>query len=722
MNAAPAVITRWNRLNDTAGEPVGTTWDRFFATLAAAPAYLGDDQHPGWSPCTCTPCIRADANVVGIGALVLDYDSGTSLDAAADLWGECLGLIHTTRKHTAESHRFRVILPFSRVLTPAEYPIVWRWAQKLASSAGQRIDASTKNPSRFWYLPGVSVGGAYEARPLTGGAIDPDPILAAHAYEEHERQASAAAANDAYAAGTDLEKRASRYLARMPEAISGSGGHRALWAAALALVRGFRLDPGAALGMLAAEYNPRCQPPWSERELRHKVDQAANDATTPFGYLADKALPDRGSAEAPPDDGWEPPHVPPDFVDDYVAPTLAPAPARMAAPGDWSARLSLTPKGHVRNTFDNTCVILDNHSAYGARLTFDEMRLSPLLNGKPLTDADVGNMRCKIEQEFGFGPSDDTVRKAIATVVEPRSFHPVQRYLNALAAWDGHHRLERVVRDILGAEDTDLARKMIRKWFISAVARVMRPGCKVDTALVLVGPQGYRKSTFFAVLGGEWFADTWMNLEDKDAYLQLHAAWIYEWAEVENVTSRKQASTVKAFVTSKADTFRTPYGHTVAPHQRSNVIVGTTNEGQFLSDCTGSRRFWVLTVQRLIDTVALEDWRDQLWAEALVAYKTGEEWWLDRESEAERERAAAEYVIEDAYEEKLHAWLLGKSEAKMGHLLEFALELKTPQHTLGEQHRVGRLMRKMGWKQHRVGQDRARIWVRPPLQQDLQAA
>ena len=81
-------------------------------------------------------------------------------------------------------------------------------------------------------------------------------------------------------------RRASAYLARMPAAISGQGGHSQTYAAATALVHGFELDPVDAMRLLQTEYNPRCEPPWSEKELRHKVDDAAiKPHSRPRGWL-----------------------------------------------------------------------------------------------------------------------------------------------------------------------------------------------------------------------------------------------------------------------------------------------------------------------------------------------------------------------------------------------------------------------------------------------------
>jgi len=103
------------------------------------------------------------------------------------------------------------------------------------------------------------------------------------------------------AAPANLETRARAYLSAMAPAVSGQGGHSATWDAAVAMVRGFNLDPEAALAILVADYNPRCNPPWSERELRHKVQDALQNGQVPFGYLADAGRPTPApKAAAPP--------------------------------------------------------------------------------------------------------------------------------------------------------------------------------------------------------------------------------------------------------------------------------------------------------------------------------------------------------------------------------------------------------------------------------------
>ncbi len=163
--------------------------------------------------------------------------------------------------------------------------------------------------------------------------------------------------------------------------------------------------------------------------------------------------------------------------------------------------------------------------------------------------------------------------------------------------------------------------------------------------------QGIGKSTFFRILAGEWFSDTEMAL-DKDAMMQLRAAWIYEWAELENVTGRQSVSRVKAFLTSTEDKYRPPFGRTPITVKGSGVIVGSTNNQDFLHDPSGSRRFWVVPVGA-VHLVQLRAQREQLLAEAVAAHQGGERRWLNEEEEARRAALATRFVETDPWEARV---------------------------------------------------------------------
>lgn len=385
-------------------------------------------------------------------------------------------------------------------------------------------------------------------------------------------------------------------------------------------------------------------------------------------------------------------------------------------PEAWMETLFRTPKGAVRSTFANLCAILRNAQEY-ASLRYNDMTLSPELRGVSLGDADLGAIREAIERAWGFSPGAEATSGAMLTVSSERRYHPVREYLEGLT-WDGAARIDTVCERILRVEPTAINRTMVRAWFVSAAARAMYPGAKVDTALVLVGPQGVQKSGFFRVLGGEWFSDTAINLDSKDAYQQLRHAWIYEWGEIEQITGRAHAGKVKAFVASQVDAFRPPFARAVAVYKRSNVIVGSTNEDHFLNDPTGSRRFWVLRVHGRIDLAALAEERDQLWAEAMTALASGEPWWLDGGAEEARMETAEDFRVEDPWEGAVASWLASRmpgDEAPITtrRLLSDCLGVRLEDQKHTDAMRVAAAMKRLGWRNRVERVDAnglARVW------------
>ena len=221
----------------------------------------------------------------------------------------------------------------------------------------------------------------------------------------------------------------------------------------------------------------------------------------------------------------------------------------------------------------------------------------------------------------------------LAVVAAERIYHPIKDYFAGLT-WDGVPRLDSLLIDYCGAEDTPYTRAVTRKTLCAAVARVYEPGRKFDSILVLSGPQGIGKSTFFAKLGGAWYSDSLAisDMKDKTAAEKLQGYWILELGELAGI-KKVDVETVKSFVTRVDDKYRQAYGMVVESHPRSCIIVGTTNsESGFLRDITGNRRFWPVQVS---EHGSHHPWDleeiDQVWAEAIQAYKDGESLFLSGE-------------------------------------------------------------------------------------------
>ena len=207
------------------------------------------------------------------------------------------------------------------------------------------------------------------------------------------------------------------------------------------------------------------------------------------------------------------------------------------------------------------------------------------------------------------------------------AMHPVRDYLTALV-WDGISRLDSWLITYLDAEDTPLIRAIGSRWMISAVARIMQPGAKVDHMLILEGPQGGKKSSALKTLAGaEWFTDELAEIGSKDAAQQMRGIWIIEIAELDAI-SRAEVSRIKAFLTRTTDRYRPPYERYVVEVPRQCVFAGSVNPETYLRDETGNRRFWPVRCGS-IDIDALRHDRDQLWAEAVARYRQGAIWWLD---------------------------------------------------------------------------------------------
>jgi len=373
-------------------------------------------------------------------------------------------------------------------------------------------------------------------------------------------------------------------------------------------------------------------------------------------------------------------------------PEATPAPAGAFRP--WRSRSYLTAVSIIEA---NARDVLE-----GRKLELNEMTGRIELGRVLLKDADESRVRANIEARFtggldknnneiGLQLSLSDVSAAIAQIAHDNSYHPVREYLNRLK-WDGVERLDHVAGDILRATDTPLNRLLVRKFFISAVARPMNPGCKVDTVIILVGEQGLLKSTFFRTIAYPWFDDTAIDLAKKDAFESLRNSWILEWAELESLLRARDTNSVKAFLSSPKDTYRPSYGRNVIEVKRSGVIVGSTNHREFLSDETGARRFHPIVVG-VIDIAVAAEQRDQLWAEAVHRFRAGETWWLTPEDDRALEGIHEEHRVRDAWEERVLNWAETQDGFTTAEVLRGPIGKDVGQWTKGDEMRIAKILK-----------------------------
>jgi predicted P-loop ATPase len=306
-------------------------------------------------------------------------------------------------------------------------------------------------------------------------------------------------------------------------------------------------------------------------------------------------------------------------------------------------------------------------------------------------------------QREGIDVPLNVTASAVETVARGNSFHPIRDYLGGLK-WNGIDRLETFATDYLGTEDTSYNTAVGRCIFISAVARVFEPGCKVDHVAVLEAEQGAFKSSAVDALFSPWFSDELAELGSKDAAMQARVAWGIEIAELTSMR-KGEVERIKAFIARSVDRFRPSYGRRVIEVPRQCVFVGTTNSDGYLKDETGARRFWPLQC-RCIKLKAIKRDRDQLWAEAVTLYRKGEPWWLTdvHDIAAAREEQADRYA-DDAWEAIIAKRLNGKDDTSVAEILADVLRIEEAHWTQADQNRVARCLTVHGWHQY---------WARVP--------
>jgi len=434
------------------------------------------------------------------------------------------------------------------------------------------------------------------------------------------------------------------------------------------------------------------------------------------------------------DYGWQPKRAPrregpPPTTDEPARASSSESRAERTRPAVWTDSFQRNDKGGIRATLGNVRLILENDERWEKVLGYCEfsyrlmkIKPPPFPHGQvgEWSDVDTTRLRVWISDEYGFTPASADAQDVALMVAQTNVFHPVRRYL-AGVTWDKEPRLAHWMGDWLGsrANETYLA-EVGTKFLIGAVARVMKPGCKMDNVLILEGVQGLKKSSSIEALFGEWFSDAPILLGDKDAYQNIHGCWCVELAEMD-AFNKAESTTAKSFFSQRRDRYRPSYGRFAQDFPRQCVFMGSTNQHEYFKDYSGNTRYWPVSCEH-IEIEAIRDNRDQLWAEAYHRYREGEPWWIDRANAPLFEAEQDARMQADAWESVIDDWLSSQTREHVTAHDVLTEAIKMPTHMIQKSHqmRIAPIMQKLGWGQGRAyvpageGKNKqTRVYVRP---------
>jgi len=372
--------------------------------------------------------------------------------------------------------------------------------------------------------------------------------------------------------------------------------------------------------------------------------------------------------------------------------------------------LTRTPKPYANR--NNIALILENDPIYSS-LCYNDHSNKVIWKERELWDPDLEDIGLHIERAYNIRYPSADIKRAVLRVAHKNIQENIKAWVTNLPKWDGEQRIHNLFRNVFRAQiipgSEQLIQEMSKKWIISLVARVMKPGCKMDTFLVLCGEKGLGKSTGLKTLIGEdWFSDSPLDISKKDSLELIHSteSWLWELAELHSLQGRT-ADNFKAFISSAEDKFRPSYQQFPKSYLRRVVFAGTSNNYQFLSDGP-ERRVWPITVTQQVDLEYLRAWREQLFAEALEEYLQGEIWYLEWESQRMLSELQEAYIIDDPWAIKVREAIAG-GKNNTTEIMNY-LDLPVSQQHTGNAKRIAQICKESGYKQ--VILDGQRIWKR----------
>ncbi len=646
----------------------------------------------GWSPATFAGDRRALSNVETVQALVLDVD-------VPELPNMPEGL--SWFAHRTFSGNWRLVIELSRPYRADEHARLRKAAMADFGIDEAKGPSTAPDASRFYFGPTVSALELFETRRGMGGTLDVDAYLAtvptSPTTEVVEAKPPLASGAEPPAGASPSPAGASLFQGRVDmtpvfdaaakRSIKESSRLvlREIAAGIFAPTRGGR-DSGLhhAASVVASLTDEPQSDEWA-RGLGTIIVERMGDSVMPEGatYWLDKwmfswtrAMEQRRQKEAK-RAAMESAFFPKKQVDQATGIEVEVEGWRdTLIKRETKAGLVLLPIGK------NIETILLNDPAV-RDLAWNTVEMQPQWRSGPLKDAhpdslDTALVNWLVSSEYRLNVSRADAAANLYMVSRRRLYEPVAEWLRSLQ-WDGVSRAYRLLTHYFQIQvgNKHYLESIAEKWLIGAVARALKPGCQMDTTLLLAdnGEGGQGKTTFARILGGPWYGKLDGTI-DKDALLKVTGKWIVEFAEMSS-SKRTDREHMRAFLTDMTDRFRPPYGRVVQEFPRRAVFVATSNDDTPIQDAFGRRRYWPVRVEKELLRDELEADREQLFAEAVVLLDGGERWWMTREEEAVANEERGLMLEVDAFAEMVMEWVRNLEPEKRPQLVNVPEFLRT---------------------------------------------
>lgn len=410
------------------------------------------------------------------------------------------------------------------------------------------------------------------------------------------------------------------------------------------------------------------------------------------------------------------------------APMRAPAKAGPGSPRDIALQamrsVRRTKLGTIEARISNIVAVLGVPEVSGYDLAFDDFQdavmVSPIKGNewRPLTDTDYTTLRVWLETAGNCDPiSHDMIRSSVQLVAERNRMDTAQIWL-AAQKWDGIERIDTFCPRYLGTPDTPYTRAVGVYLWTALAGRVLSPGCQADMVPVLIGRQGVGKSRGVQALvpSPEHYVELRLDEPDDAIARKCRGTLVGELAEMRGLRAA-DIERVKAFITRTHERWVPKYKEFATNYPRRFIIVGTTNDEEFLPADTEHRR-WLPMHTHGVDVAAIRDDREQLWAEASLRYTTDGIFWRGMDSLAVEARNAASG--EDGWQDQVYRWI-GELEdptvpLKMQDVLVNAVGLDPRITNRAHELRVARILRSMGYERRTIWENKraAKVWALDP--------